>query len=162
VANVTVETEQEATALLLQLEKRLGDWSDFWGIARANIRAIEQKRWKSGGLGSVRPKTLEKREDREGYYENEPGGGDVFAKYFWTGALSEAAMVFTWTRPMAASIDPHQNYRGPLQREMRDPFGEVMGHLGESTIWNFANVEKALDASIERWLENNVLPRAST
>jgi len=162
VANVTVETEQDAMALLLQLDKRLEDWSDFWGLARDNIGKSQRERWRKGGMGSVKNITVDARQQGFGYYENPSANGVIWAKYFWTGALAEATTFFTWTRPLAANIDPHQNYRGPLQREMRDPFGAVVGHEDDAKIWDLRALDKVLEATIEQWLNSNVLPRAST
>lgn len=156
--DVTVEDEIEAAKLLAALDKRLEDWRDFWGLAQAEIAKVQIGGWSRASMGSVKGATVDARQQRSGYYENEPAEGLVWAKYFWTGALAAATTYFTWTRPLAASIDPHRNYRGPLSGEFRDPFGAIVGHESDMKIWNTRGIDKALDATIETWLTKNVLP----
>jgi hypothetical protein len=153
-ATRVVNSEAEAAAIVVRLESRLRDMTDFFETLEKQSGALdvaEREVWdRRFGIGiRHHESTIEARRDRTGYYKNPKGSRATASSpmFEWSGALREAASKFTTIEPHRAVIDPDANYRGPLAGVVPNPFSDIVeAAVGESNIFD----ERILGGRIER------------
>ncbi len=161
---IRVDTPEAAQAVIAGVMHQLEDWTTFFDLMNEEILPEAQMQvWDSRfriGLQHAQS-TIEARAKGRGYYRNPPNerARPDFPYLEWTGALRHATDHFTKIGPKSATIDPSQNYDGPIKAA--DPFSVIANGLPESAIWFLDSLDQSIEKAIESWLGNQIIAKVA-
>jgi hypothetical protein len=160
-ARVNVREDWQADAVAAMAEAATDDMTKLWQHVRPEVEAAQEKHWKTLWALSTDAKAV--RRAREGYYGQYAAGKGISAAgpgLQWTGNLKKAAQKLTSATSKAASIQPSKNYTGPLSREMRDPYEQVVVmRIGDDAGFDTDAIDKGIDKALETWLDEEIIPQ---
>lgn len=176
-ATKTVDSIQQADALIDSVLDRLSDWRGFWDRLSARpgggsrtasaspILAVQAEYWTRRFDKGFRhaQETIRDRQQRREYYVNPIGALATpdFPYLYWTGHIMTSTSILGERRARSALIDTRQNYLGPLQEpqwgSIRDPAESLLQGVMGTSIWDLPALDARIDDEIEPWLEDEVL-----